>query len=202
MEETREHTLWSAWESDGSGNKNNGHNNVTYAYMHTRYTAYMIFHMNCLMLIIILQAERMIILIPILQVKTLNFKEIYHYFHEKIVIDLPYHQLCYMWTQPSYYPGKTISTRILRSLGLHFSNPTVDTPEWHPGYRCAHEAAACPSNFSHIDQVLCRSQSCDFLSSFPKKTRSFLNECLLLYQSLIISYPLRPRTCVCPQILV
>lgn len=90
-------------------------------------TPYMIFHMSCLMFIITLQAGRTVILIPILQVKTLNFKEIYQDFHEKIVINLPYCQLCL--TQPSYSPGNTKSVSLLRSLGLYFSNSRVDIQE-------------------------------------------------------------------------
>lgn len=37
-EETKEHILWCAWESDGSGYKKK--NNITHTYMHTHASTY------------------------------------------------------------------------------------------------------------------------------------------------------------------
>ena len=52
-----------------------------------------------LLFIIIFQSERAVILIPILQVKILSFKEIYQHFHEKKkLLILIVNSFAYLWT--------------------------------------------------------------------------------------------------------
>lgn len=137
-----------------------------------------------LMFIMILQAGRTVILIPILQVKTLSFKEIYqHFWGEKQVLILNVIIFAYLWTQPPFSPGKTKFLILLKFPYLSvFVKPSSRHTWMILWAHVAHEAAACPSHFTHIDQSLCTglSPNCDFLYSFLKRlTHARLNSCFL-----------------------